>query len=99
MEKQDDLFRDAAARSSDPGTSHVAAALVNTTRLETIVLTYLEHNPSTTHEIAAGTGLDLVSISPRIKPLVRKGLVEDSGELRKGPSGRKSIVWRKKACH
>jgi len=92
---QGDLFKDAAARRTDPSTSHVAAALANTTRLEHVVTSLLDGHPKgmTTHELAEASGLDLVSISPRIRPLVRKNRVIDSGAKREGRSGRMSIVW------
>ena len=80
------------ARRADPPTAKAAAKSVNSTELETIVLDMLRV-PATTHEIADSTGIALVSISPRMAPLVKKGLVQDSGLRREGPSGRKSIVW------
>lgn len=90
----DDRFRDAAARRTDPSTSHAAASAVDATRLETIVMKQLKHHGGmTTHELADSTGLDLVSISPRMRPLVRKNLVRDSGKKRGGSNHRASIVW------
>lgn len=89
-------MRDAAARWSDPETSH-AAAETDVTDLERCVLRAIIYlNGATTHEIANYTKLSLVSVSPRIRPLVRKNKVEDSGERRIGESGKRSIVWRKK---
>ena len=85
-----------AARRADPETSKEAAQSVTATALESLVMRWLHKRPSglTTHELAELTGLSLVSVSPRIAPLVRKGFVKDSGERRPGPSGRKSIVWK-----
>ena len=54
--------------------------------LEGAVLAALrKHGAMTTHRIAEVTGLTVVTVSPRIKPLRLKGLVEDSGarELRR----------------
>jgi hypothetical protein len=83
------------SRADDPDTSKDAGASISTAELEAIVLDLLvEIGPSTTHELAAEAGIHLVSISPRMAPLRRKGLVEDSGERRVGASNRKSIVWR-----
>lgn len=87
-------MKDAAARATDPTTAHDAAASVNTNHYEQIVVDYIrEHGPSTTHEIADGTGLEYATVTPRIKPLTRKNKVRDSGEVRSWRSGRKSIVW------
>ncbi len=91
---QGDLFRDAVARRTDPPTAHAAAATVDTARLEGIVVKYLKlRGGMTTHELAKATRIELVSISPRMKPLTRKNLVYDSGQKRRGSSGRASIVW------
>ena len=79
-----------AFREEDPDTSKDAAGTVNAGDLEQIVLTLLERwGPSTTHELADMSDIQLVSISPRIAPLRRKGLVEASGVRRAG-----STVWR-----
>lgn len=91
-------MKDAAARNSDPETAHEAAESVYASGLEKQVLEYLqEHGPSTTHEIADGTGLSLVAVSPRMRPLTRKGLVQDSGRRRANGGSRKSIVWEMRA--
>jgi DNA-binding transcriptional ArsR family regulator len=82
------------ARKVDPETSKAAAKSVAATDLESLVLATLRSEPLTTHEISRALGIELVSISPRTAPLLRKGLIEDSGLRREGPSGRKSIVWR-----
>jgi len=83
------------ARSGDPATAHDAAASVNATRLEQVVLDALmQLGPKTSFELADALGLSLVTVSPRLRPLADKGLVEDSGQVKVNPSGRKSIVWR-----
>lgn len=89
----------AFARSSDPGTSWAAAKSVEgaeATRMELVVLAALKAHPAglTGHELVEATGLNYESCTPRIRPLVRKGLVVDSGERRTGLSNRKSIVWK-----
>jgi predicted transcriptional regulator len=86
----------ALARHTDPSTSHDAAESVNVTALEQIVLNALKqhHEGATTEQLSDWLALSLVTISPRIRPLVRKGLVIDSGFKRCNASGRKSIVWR-----
>ena len=84
------------ARQSDPETSHQAARTLTPTQLEDKVLTALKLHPAgaTTHELAAMLKLSLVTVSPRMAPLSRKGLVVDSGRRKCGESGRRSIVWR-----
>lgn len=91
-----DLFEYAAARATDPRTSHQAAASLPTSHLEEVVLGALKSHTEglTSHELARITGLDLVTVSPRLRPLVNKRLVVDSGEKRAGTSGRQSIVWK-----
>jgi len=80
----------ALARATDPATSHAAAAKIDVTATEAIVLAALRERPAglTSHEIANATGRDLVSISPRMKPLTIKGKVIPDGKR----NGR--TVWR-----
>ena len=89
----------ARCRGSDPVTARRAARSVQgeqATRMEAMILDALRDHADglTSHELAEVTGLSLVSASPRLRPLVNKGLVMDSGVKRAGPSGRGSIVWR-----
>lgn len=86
----------AYARSSDPQTSHEAAESVRPTELESTVLEALRTFPAgaTSYQIAAALGLSLVTVSPRLRPLVCKGLVVDSGHRARGPSGRSQTVWQ-----
>lgn len=96
------LFGDAptergAARHADPDTAKAAAKTVAVADLEALVLGALRKfrlAGMTTHELAEYLKLSLVSVSPRMRPLVKKGLVVDSGERRAGTSGRTSIVWK-----
>ena len=79
----------ALARKSDPGTSHAAAREVRgerANRLERQVLAAIEEskNGLTMHEICSATGLPWNTASPRIRPMIGKGLVEDSGTRRQG---------------
>lgn len=79
------------ARSTDPASSHEAAHGVcrNASRLQEIVHQCLvDFGPQTTHEIAERTGLTVVTVSPRIKPLRLLGMVQASGVRREGRS-----VW------
>lgn len=94
-------LRSAAARATDPETSHEAAAEMlqeksASTRLQHLVWSTLKRHPGglTNHELVAATGIDWNTITPRVAPLVRKGLVIDSGGRRKGPTGKSCIVWK-----
>ena len=88
--KKPDLFNridseDASARNSDPQTSHDAANHMNktgaTSRLERLTVAVLdaEYRRMTVTEIAGDCGKPLWSISPRMAPLERKGLVRRDG--------------------
>jgi hypothetical protein len=87
-----------AARHTDPPTSKAAAKSVDATDLEGLVINWLRKQPvtvgATAEEMAAGLQMPLNTISPRTAPLQRKKLIYDSGEKRKGVSGRSSIVWK-----
>jgi uncharacterized membrane protein len=84
------------ARRTDPATSREAASKVagRVSDLEAIVLDALRAAPAglTTWEIAEATGLSLVTVSPRCKPLERKGLVRREGR-RVNRNGCSSTVW------
>ena len=82
---------DAMARRTDPDTSHVAALTVDANRLEGLVVSVLRDRPRgcTVKEISAILDIEVVSISPRMKPLEGKGLIERTAERRD-----RSIVWR-----
>lgn len=89
----------ALARHSDPDTSHQAAREIAgniANALELTVLEAIRGNPQglTNHEIVSVTGLTWNTATPRIRPLVRKGLVQDSGNRRIGTTNRKCIVWK-----
>ncbi len=103
MPIQEELFGDGGtvwggrARRRDPDTAKKAAASVPVADLEARVLRALRLSKAgmTTHELAWLLKVDLVSVSPRMRPLAEKGLVQDSGRRAVWPdSGRSSIVWR-----
>ena len=80
----------ARARATDPETSKLAARILKPQPIEAIVLHYLKVcGPSTTAEISEGTGVALITVSPRMKPLEERGLVVRTAERRA-----KKIVWR-----
>lgn len=86
---------EAKFRATNPKTSENAAASVRISDLEETVLQAIRCIPggATSLELADALCMSPWSVSPRLKPLVRKGLVRDSGQTRKGVSGRASIVW------
>ena len=90
--RTNDLFGSRGlARSSDPDTSHVAAAKISAARLEEMVYEKIRSFGS------AGCAADDVvqlmpdiksnSITPRFAPLIKKGLVVDSGRRKRISSG------------
>jgi len=83
------------ARLDDPDTAKAAARSVDANKLESMILSALMEANMTSHEIAASLRMTqtLQSITPRTAPLVRKGLIRDSGVRRPNGSGRKAIVW------
>lgn len=83
------------ARSSDPWTSHAAAAEINAfagNHCE-MILAELKRHSSTQHEIAAMTGLNFAQVNKRLSDLEHKGLARKTAQYRRGPSGRKCLVW------
>jgi predicted ArsR family transcriptional regulator len=89
------LHTEAHARSTDPHTSREAAEAVRATSMEDAVLKTLAKFPegATAIEIAYRMRTPRDNVSPRMKPLVKKGFVRDSGRVKRGDSGRNLIVW------
>lgn len=85
-------------RRTDPDTSYDAAETVDTTKLETLVYQAVKSFG------AAGCIADDVvemypqhgvqTLTPRFRPLLAKGLIEDTGERRVGRCRRKQRVVR-----
>ena len=90
------------SRSTDPSTSQVAGALVNTTERELQVIDALVHlfGEGTNEEIAAWLSQYYArpeipsNVSPRIAPLRNKGLLVYAGYTRKSRQGRANRVWK-----
>jgi len=83
------------ARTSDPETSILAAESIDPTEREAEVLEILRAHPEGLTEAEVADRLphrDRVSVSPRFRPLRRKGKIREAGE-RVGASGRKARVW------
>jgi DNA-binding MarR family transcriptional regulator len=89
-------FLKALSRNSDPVTSDLAAELVDVTYLEGVVLRTLLYWPAglSCFEIANSTGLELGSITPRMKPLEAKGLIYREGTRRHQGQRNARIVWK-----
>lgn len=92
---------EAVARTTDPITSHLAAASVTGIRAsQRMILGALQrHGPGTDEDIyewlrLEGHKISLSGARTRRSELVRLGLVRDSGEKRRLHSGRLSIVWQ-----
>ena len=82
------------ARKSDPSTSRKAASRVNVKRLNVMVLNALKAcGPMTTEEISMVIRRNLQSVTPRMAPLVERGLIRNSGRTRRGSSNRERILW------
>lgn len=81
-----------ANRRDDPDTSKEAARL-EVSKLEGMVFDLLRFKPLTTEELAFSLNKPLQSITPRMAPLRRKGMVFDSGLRKTGSSGCGRIVW------
>lgn len=89
------------ARSSDPSTSFAAAMAIDgerETRLERLVLDTLRAalpGGLTVPEIADANHIDRDTISPRMKSLLAKGLIFNTGHKAIPPGkNRKCIVWQ-----
>jgi len=92
------LFDQARARKTDPVTSHEAAEKI-TPHLGTIddaiykALLEVGERGATSDEIVKMTDIKYRSVTPRLKPMCKKGFVVDSGETKRGDSGRQQIIW------
>ena len=98
-EQQEKLFPtppEGGSRRRDPVTSKKAARDVRAGTLMDKCLTAIRESEFglTIEELSIQTGLSIVSVSPRMKPLVKRGLIKDSGKRRKNSSGYEAIVWR-----
>ena len=85
------------ARATDPETSKEAARSVDPTKMEQIVLEAIKSFPDGCISQDVENALPHIrvsSITPRFRPLIRKGLVIDTGEKRPGFSGRSQRVMR-----
>lgn len=82
-------------RNTDPDTSHQAALVVDTSKLEALVYEVIAKYPNGC--IADDVERELAylrshSITPRFAPLIRKGFIYDTGERRRAASGRNQRI-------
>ena len=87
------LFK-AAARKSDPPTSHAAAKRAPVTGHCAKVLEALAAGPAGQTEIARRTGLTVAAVSKRLPDLRRRGVIEQCGECQSGSGGREAEYRR-----
>jgi hypothetical protein len=89
----------AHARNTDPETSHEAAhAVTNTTQLQQHILNVLTRAMTDTEllsavEVTYPHQVSASGVRTRRSELAAQGLVKDTGERKKLPSGRRAIVW------
>ena len=92
------LFNRAHARKTDPVTSHEAAEAI-TPLLNKVeqgiydALCSFLPKGATSDEISEASGIIYRTVTPRLKPMCKKGFVVDSGEHKRGESGRRQIIW------
>ena len=92
----------AHARTTDPQTSHEAAASIEKTNLTQFYIWLALKRPATDVELLERYRNDRNApqasdsgIRSRRSELVEAGMVEDSGLRQKLPSGRNAIVWKR----
>ena len=91
--------QEANARSTDPGTSHAAAASVRVRESQKTVLKLMkEVGPATDDELYSAAWVRRIKITPsglrtRRCELVQMGLAVDTGQRQKKQTGRMAIVW------
>lgn len=82
-------------RTNDPDTSKEAALVVDTSKLEALVYEVIARYPDGCIADDVERELNYLrshSITPRFKPLIRKGFIYDTGERRKAASGRNQRI-------
>ena len=85
------------ARNTDPDTSHAAAKSVDAVQMERVVLDAISQFPEgcIADDLERRlSGFRWNTITPRFAPLIRKGLVVDTGERRRAASGRSQRVLK-----
>ena len=88
-------FAHTHAHRSDPATSHEAARTAQgmAERHKHIICAALFWRGLTSQEISNMCELNYHQVARRISDLKRDGKVQDSGETRRSPGGRRATVW------
>ena len=84
------LLAAAAARRTDPPTSHAAAKRTPVSEHCRRILDALASGPAGQSGLAERTGLSVAQVSKRLPDLRRSGLVERDGETRSASGGREA---------
>lgn len=82
------------ARSTDPATSHAAAAKAKRFAIDhRAAIVGALFLPGTCYDIARRTGLDHVAVARRMRELIEAGQVRDTGKTAAGANGRECTVY------
>ena len=86
----------AAARRSDPATSHAAAATAPVAEHQAVILDALAIGPAGASGIAARCGLSSHQVNKRLTELARGGRIVETGRTVRSGSGRGEREWTRK---
>ena len=84
----------AAARRSDPATSHEAAKTAPVSEHQRLILDALGQGPAGASGIGARCGLSGHQVSKRLTELARTGRIVETGRVVTSSSGRGEREWR-----
>jgi len=84
----------AAARRTDPGTSHEAAKTAPVSEHQRLILDALAQGPAGASGIAARCGLLPHQVNRRIHELAKGGRITETGRTVRSASGRGEREWR-----
>ena len=84
----------AAARRSDPATSHAAAKTAPVAEHQRIIMDALAQGPAGASGIAARCGLLPHQVNRRIHELAKGGRIVETGRTVRSNSGRSEREWR-----
>jgi predicted Rossmann fold nucleotide-binding protein DprA/Smf involved in DNA uptake len=84
----------AAARRSDPGTSHEAAKTAPVSEHQRLIIDALGQGPAGASGIAARCGLLPHQVNKRLTELARTGRIVETGRVVTSSSGRGEREWK-----
>ena len=84
----------AAARRSDPATSHAAAATAPVAEHQAKILDALAIGPAGASGVAVRCGLSSHQVNKRLTELAKAGRIVETGRLVRSGSGRQEREWR-----